>query len=118
MLAEDPGRTQPRAAYPRRCSSNASGLHGRGIRRGSWKSARAQLVSPAQTSLPRPWPTPELPIPNAAAQTRIVSKARIRLDSRKKAFGGLDRESLRFLNGLARYSGSPRRQLKPGTVLV
>src|SRR5262249_26255416 len=28
-LAEDPGRTQPRAAYPRRCSSNASGLHGR-----------------------------------------------------------------------------------------
>jgi hypothetical protein len=23
------GRTQPRAAYPRRCSSNASGLHGR-----------------------------------------------------------------------------------------
>src|SRR5262245_12489165 len=28
-LAEDPGRTQPRAAYPRLCSSNASGLHGR-----------------------------------------------------------------------------------------
>jgi hypothetical protein len=26
---EDPGRTQPRAAYPRRCSSNATGLHGR-----------------------------------------------------------------------------------------
>src|SRR5262249_39639470 len=31
----------------------------------------------------RKWPTPELRIPNAAAQTRIVSKARIRLDSRK-----------------------------------
>jgi len=28
-LAEDPGRTQPRAAYARRRSSNASGLHGR-----------------------------------------------------------------------------------------
>src|SRR5262249_57029161 len=28
-LAEDPARTQSRAAYPRRCSSNASGLHGR-----------------------------------------------------------------------------------------
>jgi hypothetical protein len=28
-LAEDPGRTQPRAAHPRRCSSNASGLPGR-----------------------------------------------------------------------------------------
>jgi hypothetical protein len=40
-------------------------------------------VSPAQASLPRSWPTPELRIPNAAAQTRIVSKARIRLDSGK-----------------------------------
>src|SRR5262249_12476401 len=29
LIAEDPGRTQPRAAYPRRCSSNASGLPGR-----------------------------------------------------------------------------------------
>src|SRR5262249_22305578 len=28
MLAEDPGTTQPRAAYLQRCSSNASGLHG------------------------------------------------------------------------------------------
>jgi hypothetical protein len=34
------------------------------------------------------------------------------------AFGGLDRESLSFLEGLARHGGSPRRQLKPGTVLV
>ena len=36
------------------------------------------------------------------------------------AFGGLDRESLRFLDGLARHNGgSPRRRrLKPGTVLV
>src|SRR5215467_15875117 len=36
----------------------------------------------------------------------------------ERAFGGLDRESLRFLEGLARHGGSPRRQLKPGTVLV
>jgi Protein of unknown function (DUF2924) len=35
------------------------------------------------------------------------------------AFGGLDQESLRFLDGLARRGSSPRRrQLKPGTVLV
>src|SRR5262249_11994815 len=34
------------------------------------------------------------------------------------AFGGLDRESLRFLHWLARHGGSPRRGLKPGTVLV
>ena len=36
----------------------------------------------------------------------------------ERAFGGLDRESLRFLDGLARHGSSPRRQLKPGTVLV
>jgi hypothetical protein len=36
----------------------------------------------------------------------------------EQAFGGLDRESLTFLDGLARHAGRPRRQLKPGTVLV
>jgi len=36
----------------------------------------------------------------------------------ERAFGGLDRESLRFLHGLARHDGSPPRRLKPGTVLV
>ena len=36
----------------------------------------------------------------------------------EQAFGGLDRDSLKFLEGLARHGGSPRRQLKPGTVLV
>src|SRR5262249_2307272 len=34
------------------------------------------------------------------------------------AVGGVDRERLSFLEGLARHGGSPRRQLKPGTVLV
>jgi hypothetical protein len=36
----------------------------------------------------------------------------------ERAFGGLDRDSLRFLANLARQQGPPRRQLKPGTVLV
>jgi Protein of unknown function (DUF2924) len=36
----------------------------------------------------------------------------------EQAFGGLDRESLSLLEGLARRAGSPRRRLKPGTVLV
>ena len=36
----------------------------------------------------------------------------------ERAFGGLDRESLRFLHGLARHGGLPRRHLKPGMVLV
>jgi hypothetical protein len=36
----------------------------------------------------------------------------------EQAFGGLDRESLKLLDGFARHGGLPRRQLKPGTVLV
>jgi DUF2924 family protein len=36
----------------------------------------------------------------------------------EQALGGLDQESLRFLEGLARRGGPPRRHLKPGTVLV
>src|SRR6266581_7898110 len=36
----------------------------------------------------------------------------------EQTFGGLDRESLTFLDGLARHRGSPRRRLKPGTVLL
>jgi hypothetical protein len=36
----------------------------------------------------------------------------------EQAFGSLDRESLRFLDALARRGGVSRRQLKPGTVLV
>ena len=36
----------------------------------------------------------------------------------ERAFGGLDRDSLRFLDRLARRERPPRRQLKPGTVLV
>src|SRR6266568_395040 len=36
----------------------------------------------------------------------------------ERAFGGLDRESLSLLDGFARHIVSPRRHLKPGTVLV
>jgi hypothetical protein len=36
----------------------------------------------------------------------------------EQAFGGLDRDSLTFLDGLARRGVSPGRKLKPGTVLV
>jgi hypothetical protein len=56
-----------------------------------WRPARRILkiraslswVSPGQASLPRSWPTLELCTPNAAPQTRIVSKTRNRLDSWK-----------------------------------
>ena len=36
----------------------------------------------------------------------------------ERAFGALDRDSLRFLDSLARHERPPRRQLKPGTVLI
>src|SRR5262249_56418863 len=36
----------------------------------------------------------------------------------ERAFGGLDRQSLRFLDGLARHGGSPRRRLNAGPGLV
>jgi hypothetical protein len=36
----------------------------------------------------------------------------------ERAFGGLDRDSLRFLKSLARHERAPGRQLKLGTVLV
>jgi DUF2924 family protein len=36
----------------------------------------------------------------------------------ERAFGGLDREALAFLDSLARQSGRARRHLKPGTVLL
>jgi len=36
----------------------------------------------------------------------------------EQAFGSLNRESVRLLDGLGRHGGAPRRQLKPGTVLV
>ena len=36
----------------------------------------------------------------------------------ERTFGGLDRDSLRFLETLARHGRPRRRQLKPGTVLV
>ena len=89
----------PRAAYSRPCSSNASGLHGRNSAR-IGKSARAfkgiicDDVSEFESYMPShavgslcamsgSGTGPELRIPGAAAQTRIVSKARIPLDSRQ-----------------------------------
>ena len=36
----------------------------------------------------------------------------------ERAFGGLDRDSLRFLESLARHERPPPRQLKAGTVLI
>ena len=55
--------------------------------------------------------------PAGLSRDLLVRMIAMRLQER--TFGGLDRESRTFLDGLARQGGgSPGRQLKPGTVLV
>jgi hypothetical protein len=56
-------------------------------------------------------------VPPAALSKDLLGRMIVaRLQER--AFGGLDRDSLRFLESLARHQRPLRRQLKPGTVLV
>jgi hypothetical protein len=52
------------------------------------------------------------------SQCHLLDKSVWEASFQEQAFGGLDRESLMFLDGLARRGVSPRRHLKPGTVLV
>jgi hypothetical protein len=56
-------------------------------------------------------------VPPAGLSKDLVGRM-IAARLQERAFGGLDRDSLRFLDHLARYARPPRRQLKPGTVLV
>jgi Protein of unknown function (DUF2924) len=53
-----------------------------------------------------------------AALSKALLGRMIACRIQEQAFGGLDRDSLTFLDGLARQVGTPRRQLKPGTALV
>ena len=56
-------------------------------------------------------------VPPAALSKDLLGRM-IAARLQERAFGGLDRDSLRFLRSLARHQRPPRRQLKPGTVLV
>ena len=56
-------------------------------------------------------------IPPAALSKDLLGRM-IAFRLQEQVFGGLNQESLKFLDSLARHGGSPRRQLKPGTVLV
>jgi hypothetical protein len=81
------------------------------------EAAIAHLRSLAVDTLRRHWRVSFGRTPPAALSKDLLRRMMAwRLQER--AFGGLDRESLKFLDGLARHGGSPRRQLKPGTVLV
>ena len=53
-----------------------------------------------------------------AGLSRDLLGRMIAMRIQEQAFGGLDRESLSFLDSLPRRGVSPRRHLKPGTVLV
>jgi hypothetical protein len=53
-----------------------------------------------------------------AGLSRELLGRMIAMRIQEQAFGGLDRDSVAFLDGLARHAGPSRRHLKPGTVLV
>ena len=77
----------------------------------------AHLRSLALDALRRRWRVVFGRTPPAALSKDLLGRM-IAWRMQEQAFGGLDRGSLKFLDGLARHYGSPRRQLKPGTVLV
>ena len=77
----------------------------------------AHLRSLARDALRRHWRVIFGRTPPADLSKDLLGRM-IAYRLQERAFGGLDRESLRFLHGLARHGGSPRRRLKPGTVLV
>jgi hypothetical protein len=77
----------------------------------------ARLRSLALDALRRRWRAVFGRTPPAALSKDLLRRM-IACRLQEQAFGGLDRESLTFLDGLARHGGTPGRQLKPGTVLV
>jgi hypothetical protein len=77
----------------------------------------ARLRSLALDALRRRWRVVFGRTPPAALSKDLLGRM-IAWRMQEHAFGGLDRESLSFLESLARHGGSPRRRLKPGTVLV
>jgi hypothetical protein len=77
----------------------------------------AHLRSLALDALRRRWRAVFARTPPAPLSKDLLGRM-IAWRLQEQAFGGLDRESLAFLDGLARHGGSPRRRLKPGTVLV
>ena len=77
----------------------------------------ARTRSLAIDALRRRWRMVFGRMPQAALSKNLLGRM-IAWRLQEQAFGGLDRQSLTFLADLARQGSSPRRQLKPGTVLV
>jgi hypothetical protein len=81
------------------------------------KAEIARIRSLPLDALRRRWRVMFGRTPPAALSKDLLGRM-IACRLQEQAFGSLDRESLRFLDGLARHGGSPQRQLKLGTVLV
>src|SRR6266852_5512288 len=77
----------------------------------------ARIRSLALDALRRRWRVVFGRTPPAALSKDMLGRM-IAWRMQERAFGGLDRESLTFLDGLARHGSSSGRNLKPGTVLV
>jgi hypothetical protein len=77
----------------------------------------ARIHALAPDGLRRTWRAVFGRTPPASLSTGLLARM-IAWHIQERAFGGLDRDSRRFLDSLARAGGSPRRRLKPGTVLV
>jgi Protein of unknown function (DUF2924) len=92
-------------------------LRGRSTHPAGIEAEIAHLRSLAPGALQRHWRVIFGRTPPAALSKDLLGRM-IAYRLQERAFGGLDRESLRFLHGLARHGGSARRRLKPGTVLV
>jgi hypothetical protein len=81
------------------------------------EAAIEQLGSCARDALRRRWRLMFGRTPPAALSKDLLARV-MACRMQESAFGGLDRESLEFLDGLARQAGPRPRQLKVGTVLV
>jgi hypothetical protein len=77
----------------------------------------AHLRSLALDALRRRWRAVFGQTPPAGLSKNLLGRV-LAWRLQEQAFGGLDRESLSLLEGLARRAGSLRRRLKPGTVFV
>jgi hypothetical protein len=77
----------------------------------------AHVRSLALEALRRRWRAEFGRKPPAGLNRNLLGRM-IAMRIQEQAFGGLDRDSLAFLDGLARRGVSPGRKLKPGTVLV
>jgi hypothetical protein len=77
----------------------------------------ARIPSLARDVVRRRWRAVFGRTPSAALSKHLLGRM-IACRLQERAFGGLDRESLRLLDSLTRHGGPIRRQLKSGTVLV